>query len=109
MKFQDKVWKNGEVESEFVRAIDKLVAEYDTAIYENRFVVGGAVEFLFVALVRALGFNAGHVGTSEKRGDFEVEGLKFSLKTNFTGKGEMVEMLMLPGMRQLFLLSQVSV
>jgi len=46
------------------------------------------VEFLFVALVRALGFNAGHVGTSEKRGDFEVEGLKFSLKTNFTGKGE---------------------
>ena len=86
--FKIKFEKNGEVENEFVRAIDKLVAEYDTAIYENRFVVGGAVEFLFVALVRALGFNVGHVGTSEKRGDFEVEGLRFSLKTNFTGKGE---------------------
>jgi hypothetical protein len=59
--FKIKFEKNGEVANEFVRAIYKLVAEYDTAIYENRFVVGGVVEFLFVALIRAFGFNAGHV------------------------------------------------
>ena len=50
--------KNEEVADEFVRAVSELVADYDTAIYENRFVVGGAVEHIFVALLRSLGFSA---------------------------------------------------
>lgn len=77
-----------EIKSEFVNAIVMLLKEYDTAIYENRFVVGGAVEHIFVALLRALGFESYHAGSKERRSDLIINGVKFSIKTNFKGSGE---------------------
>ncbi|CUS85317.1 hypothetical protein [Candidatus Kryptobacter tengchongensis] len=41
-----------EIKSEFVNAIVMLLKEYDTAIYENRFVVGGAVEHIFCRFIK---------------------------------------------------------
>ena len=86
--FKRKLKENEDVKSEFINAIDELIREYDTALYENRFVVGGAIEHIFVALVRSLGFSAQHLGTTEKRGDLKIGELEFSLKTSFTGRGE---------------------
>lgn len=46
-----KIIENGNFElqiTEFEKAIEKLVTEYDTANWENRFVVGGVLEFYFV-------------------------------------------------------------
>ncbi len=86
--FKRKLKENEDIRSEFIKAIGELIREYDTALYENRFVVGGAIEHIFVALVRSLGFYAQHLGTTKKRGDLKIEDLVFSLKTSFTGRGE---------------------
>ncbi|MGC8843893.1 MAG: hypothetical protein ACP5QS_08130 [bacterium] len=48
----------GKERTEFEKAIEKLLNEYDTADWENRFVVGGAMEVLFCALVNSLGFSS---------------------------------------------------
>jgi hypothetical protein len=92
--FRSKCMKiqNREIVNEFVKAIEHLLKEYDTSIYENRFIVGGVIEYIFIALLKALGFNASHSGEKDKRTDIAVEyggnELKFSIKTNFTGKGD---------------------
>jgi len=72
--------------SEFERAIEKLIAEYDTANWENRFVVGQALEILFCAFLKSLGFCCQLL--KETRYDLKIEGINFSLKSNFTGKGD---------------------
>ncbi len=81
-----------EIVNEFVKAVKHLLEEYDTSIYENRFIVGGVIEYIFIALLKALGFNASHSGENDKRTDISVEyrgnELRFSIKTNFTGKGD---------------------
>ncbi len=83
---------NKKIVGEFLKVVEYLLKEYDTSIYENRFVVGGAVEHIFVAYLRALGFRADHSGGKGKRTDIVVEyegsQLEFSIKTNFTGKGD---------------------
>jgi hypothetical protein len=71
---------------EFEKAIQKLVNEYNTANRENRFVVGGALEILFCALLKSLNFQCKWL--KEARYDIEVNGIKFSLKSNFTGSGD---------------------
>lgn len=74
--------------NEFLRAIDRLISEYDTAVYENRFVVGGAIEHIFSALLRSLGFKVEHTGSRETRSDLIINGVGFSIKTNFSGGGD---------------------
>jgi hypothetical protein len=71
---------------EFEKAIQKLVNEYNTANRENRFIVGGALEILFCALLKSLNFQCKWL--KEARYDIEVNGIKFSLKSNFTGSGD---------------------
>jgi hypothetical protein len=71
---------------EFEKAIQKLVNEYNTADRENRFIVGGALEILFFALLKSLNFQCKWL--KEARYDIEVNGIKFSLKSNFTGSGD---------------------
>jgi hypothetical protein len=71
---------------EFEKAIQKLVNEYNTANRENRFVVGGALEILFCALLKSLNFQCKWL--KEARYDIEVNGIKFSLKSNFAGSGD---------------------
>jgi len=72
--------------SEFEKAIQKLVGEYDTANWENRFVVGGALEVLFCALLNSMKFECKWL--KEARYDIEINNVKFSLKSNFTGGGD---------------------
>ncbi|MGB9798071.1 MAG: hypothetical protein ACPLSK_05550 [bacterium] len=76
----------GKERTEFEKAIEKLLNEYDTADWENRFVVGGAMEVLFCALVNSLGFSSKWL--KETRYDVEIEKVKFSLKSNFKGGGD---------------------
>lgn len=72
--------------SEFEEAVQKLVTEYDTADWENRFVVGGTLEVLFCALLNSVNFRCKWL--KEARYDIEVNGVKFSMKSNFTGTGD---------------------
>jgi len=71
---------------EFQKSIQKLIEEYNTANWENRFVVGGALEILFCVFLRSLKFQCKWL--KEERYDIEVEGVKFSLKSNFVGSGD---------------------
>lgn len=71
---------------EFERALEKLLFEYDTANWENRFVVGGALEVLFCALLNSLGFKTEWL--KEARYDINIDGLSFSLKSSFTSSGD---------------------
>jgi NAD+--asparagine ADP-ribosyltransferase len=50
------------LQEEFLDAINKILNLYDTRIYENRFIVGGVIEFIVLASFRALGFDATHIG-----------------------------------------------
>ncbi len=43
------------IERDFIQALRKLHLRYDTAIRENRFVVGGATEIVLGAAMRACG------------------------------------------------------
>ena len=72
--------------AEFERAVEKLITEYDTANWENRFVVGGALEVLFCALLNSIGFRCKWL--KEARYDIEICEVKFSMKSNFTGSGD---------------------
>jgi len=67
--------------AELENALKALVETYDTAIHENRFVVGGATEMLVCAWLRSLGLSC--LPRSVLRTDLEVEGVAFSVKANF--------------------------
>ncbi|MEO0195421.1 MAG: hypothetical protein ABIL67_00015 [candidate division WOR-3 bacterium] len=73
---------------EFQTALQKLVSEYDTTNWENRFVVGGALEVLFCALLNSIGYRCKWL--KEARYDIEINGIKFSMKSNFTGTGDII-------------------
>lgn len=71
---------------EFKEALRKLITEYNTANWENRFVVGGALEVLFYALLRSMNFQCRWL--HEARYDLEINGVNFSIKSSFTGTGD---------------------
>ena len=71
---------------EFEIALQKLITEYNTSNWENRFVVGGALEILFCALLKSTGHKCKWI--NEQRYDLEINNIKFSIKSNFTGKGD---------------------
>jgi len=83
-KLEDE--KYSEQRKEFEIAIKNLITQYDTANWENRFVVGGALEVLFCALINSIGFKC--VWLKETRYDIKINEVKFSLKSNFTGTGD---------------------
>ena len=70
---------------EFENAIQRLISDYNTANWENRFVVGGALEVLFCALLNSIGYKTKWL--REKRHDIEINNVKYSIKSNFTGSG----------------------
>ncbi len=71
---------------EFENALSKLISEYNTANWENRFVVGGALEILFCALLNSMGFKSKWL--KKARYDIKVDGIPFSLKSNFISSGD---------------------
>ncbi|MCS7152305.1 MAG: hypothetical protein NZ928_08025 [Endomicrobia bacterium] len=76
------------LQEEFLDAIKNLLSLYDTKIYENRFIVGGVVEFIILASFNALNFNAIHIGKENERFDIQVKyknfSIQYSVKSTFT-------------------------
>lgn len=75
-----------EIIGEFLESLEKLISEYPTSIWENRFAVGGALEIIFCAFLRCLGFDCERLN-NEKRYDVKINEYKFSIKSNFLGSG----------------------
>ena len=77
-----------ELRSDLESAIDMLRSSYNTAIRENRFIVGGAVEHLVVAVFNGARFPAQHVGRGDTRIDVVVrssgEEAGYSVKASFS-------------------------
>ncbi len=59
--------------NDFRRAVEEVMKRYDTAIRENRFVVGGAIEVFLGALLRAVGIPVVHRGALDARRDLRYE------------------------------------
>ncbi|OGG78443.1 hypothetical protein A3A36_01960 [Candidatus Kaiserbacteria bacterium RIFCSPLOWO2_01_FULL_52_12b] len=60
--FRDLLITDNELRGELENAIDMLRSSYNAAIYENRFIIGGALEHLVVAAMNGGGFPARHIG-----------------------------------------------
>ena len=72
--------------AEFELAISVLIRKYNTTIYENRFVVGGAVEMFVYALLKSVGIDCTLYGAQTKSGDILLPAdRKLSVKGTFTG------------------------
>lgn len=77
-----------ETKEEYERAVATLVERYNTTIYENRFVVGGALELLTIALLRSVGIPATAYGDETAAGDILLpNNLMLSVKSRFTRAG----------------------
>lgn len=77
-----------EIKTEYETAVSTLLNLYNTTIYENRFVVGGAVEMFTLALLRSVGIPATPYGDQTAAGDIILpNNLMLSVKGSFTGAG----------------------
>ncbi|MCX7911242.1 MAG: hypothetical protein N2505_06680, partial [Endomicrobia bacterium] len=87
-KFRKKFLKDLILQQEFLDAIRKVLSLYDTKIYENRFIVGGVVEFIVLAAFKGLGFRGRHIGKESERFDIEIINdnkiVMYSVKSSFT-------------------------
>lgn len=73
--------------SEYEKAISALHKLYNTTIYENRFIVGGAVEVFTTLLLRSAGIPADRYGDETVAGDIILpDNRMLSVKGSFTGK-----------------------
>ena len=72
-----------QLQTEVARAVRALYERYDTAIRENRFVVGGALEIILGATLRACGLPVRHRGTEVVDWDllFEDATAGYSIKS----------------------------
>lgn len=71
---------------EYELAIRTLPRRYNTTIYENRFVVGGAVEAFMCALLRSAGLDCTLYGSQARGGDILLPNdRKISVKGTFRG------------------------
>lgn len=92
-KWNQVVSGDAELKTHLESAIRKVLTEYDTAIRENRFIVGGVIEYLVLAAINGSGVGTGkHVGTTEKGADILIElhenkpcSAKFSIKYSSSG------------------------
>ena len=71
---------------EYELAIRTLLERYNTTIYENRFVVGGAVEVFTCTLLRSVGIDCTLYGSQATAGDLLLPNdKKLSVKASFRG------------------------
>jgi hypothetical protein len=83
--FKSFVEQTPQLKLEIENAFVALLGEYDTEIYENRFVVGGVCEYILGAAMRAAGIKAVNTGGRNTRIDLKVPGCAgFSVKGSFT-------------------------
>ena len=82
---------SSEAKSEYETGVKHLVERYNTAIYENRFTVGGVVEVFTLALMRSTGLEIEGCGSEAQGGDLILpNGRMFSLKSSFTRGGSVI-------------------
>jgi len=77
------------VRQQMERAIAEVYWTYDTTLRENRFTVGGVVEFVVGAALRACGVGVRHKGTVDGDIDllFDEGDVGYSIKAIFKGTG----------------------
>ena len=82
---------SNEAKAEYETGIKHLIERYNTAIYENRFTVGGVVEVFTLALMRSTGIEIEGCGSEAQGGDLILpSGRMFSLKSSFTKGGSVI-------------------
>ena len=75
-----------DAKQQYVNAVSEVLGHYNTTIYENRFVVGGAVEVFTYALLRTVGIDCKLYGDQATSGDILLpNGRILSVKGTFTG------------------------
>lgn len=84
-QFREELRNHSLVLEEFVAACRAVNTRYDTAIYENRFIVGGVVEQLVGAAMRASGARIENVAKTRRGIDLILpnSGVGFSVKSQF--------------------------
>lgn len=71
---------------EYELAIQTLIERYNTTIFENRFIAGGAVEVFTYALLRSVGIDCALYGDQAHAGDILLpKDRKLSVKSSFRG------------------------
>ncbi|MCS6923413.1 MAG: hypothetical protein NZM10_03455 [Fimbriimonadales bacterium] len=86
-QFKQAVEEDGVLKSDIETALQELLGRFSTTIYENRFVVGGILEVIMVAALRAAGIDAQDVGVQQERIDIRIPGGGFSVKGHFRSSG----------------------
>ena len=72
--FRAGLEKNAQLRDEYLAATRAAVGRYNTSVYENRFVVGGVIERLTAAALRAAGVSARMVGAETTGVDIALAG-----------------------------------
>ena len=85
--FREGIEKNEQLRGEYLAAAGVAISRYNTSIYENRFVVGGVIERLTVAALRASGVSARTIGAEQVGVDIALHnGGSLSVKAQLTAK-----------------------
>jgi hypothetical protein len=77
--FKARLETNQKVLEEFIAACRAVNLRYDTKIYENRFIVGGVVEQLLGASMRAVGLEVDNIAKSSRGVDLLFPSLEVGL------------------------------
>ncbi len=89
--FKEGASHHPELRAEIEDVFASLFRDYNTGIYENRFIVGGVVEFLIVAAFNAIpDLAATHIGKTNPRLDFEATLMGLSAPSIFSVKSSLV-------------------
>lgn len=83
---RDRLIADDELRAELEGAIDMLRSAYNAFIYENRFIVGGALEHLVVAAMNGAGFSAHHIGRGDTRVDVAARAIVDGTEGGFSIK-----------------------
>ena len=86
-QLKQKIDHDDKLRQEVEYTLAQLLGRFATSVRENRFVVGGALEVILTAALRAAGVAAEDVGISEERIDIRIPNGGFSVKGHFSGTG----------------------
>jgi hypothetical protein len=86
-QLKQKIDHDDKLRQEVEYTLAQLLRRFATSVRENRFVVGGVLEVILTAALRAAGVAAEDVGISEERIDIRIPNGGFSVKGHFSGTG----------------------
>ncbi len=92
-RLKEAIEQDEALRADIEKALKELLGRFSTTIRENRFVVGGALELILVAALRAAGVKAEHVGVEEERIDIKLESGGFSIKGHFSRSGGAIRLI----------------